>query len=356
MVQEIARTIVFILGYFIVTVSLVPLIRNDNWIFRIFEYPRAQKLFINIILLSVFVFIADWNSLHSVIFAALLGANALYLFYQIFPYTILSQRQLKDQKIPAEGRNFKLLICNVYQDNRNVQPCLDCIKDYDPDIVILVETDVWWKEKLASLEEKYPHRIMKPLENTYGMLLYSRLELIDPRVHYLIEEGIPSIHTKVKLPCGELFHLFSVHPQPPVPQENPRSTERDAELLLVAKKAKGCKLPVVVAGDLNDVAWSYTTELFMKTSGLLDPRRGRGFFNTFHAKHWFLRWPLDHIFCSEHFHLTALKRLPSVGSDHFPMFVQLALNHEQRQENAKDKLEADAEDLEVAEEKIEKAQ
>ncbi|HEU5148333.1 MAG TPA: endonuclease/exonuclease/phosphatase family protein [Chryseosolibacter sp.] len=355
MTLQIARIIVFVLGYFIVTVSLIPLIRNDNWIFRIFEYPRAQKLFINVFLLVTFFFIADWNASHSIVFACLLSANALYLFYQVFPYTFFSKRQLKDQKVPAEGRHFKLLICNVYQDNRDASRCLGCIEQYDPDIIILVETDSWWKNQLSHLEKKYKYTVMKPLENTYGMLLYSRLKLVEPEVRFLVESDIPSIRTKVRLPSGELFQLYSVHPQPPVPQENPRSTERDAELLLVAKEAKTCKLPVVVAGDLNDVAWSYTTELFMKISGLLDPRRGRGFYNTFHAYHWFLRWPLDHIFCSEHFHLTDLQRLPMVGSDHFPMYVELALNHERKRENARDQLKADAEDVEVAEEKIEKA-
>ena len=354
MALEISRIIVYVLGYFIIGVSLVPLIRNDNWIFRIFEYPRAQKLFINVILLSIHVLIADWQVTHAVVFALLMGANACYLFYQVFPYTILSRHQMKGTKTIDKDKHFKLLVCNVYQDNRKTEGCLRCIRENDPDIIILVETDSWWKSQLASLEEVYPHRVLKPLDNTYGMLLYSKLELIEPAVKYLVEDDIPSIHTKIRLPSGDLFHLYSVHPEPPVPQENPRSTERDAELLIVAKQAKGCQLPVIVAGDLNDVAWSYTTELFMKVSGLLDPRRGRGFFNTFHARYWFLRWPLDHVFCSRHFQLFNLKRLDAMGSDHFPILIELELNHEDQAENSKEELHADDEEQEVAEEKIEK--
>ena len=352
---EVARIIIFVLGYFIVSVSLVPLIRNDNWMFRIFEYPRAQKLFINVSLLLLFVIAADWQDQHSLIFVSLLGANSLYLFYQVFPYTFLGKYQMKGHKSPVRDRRFKLLVCNVYQHNREPNRCLNCINEYWPDTVILVETDEWWKAQLSALEKEYPYKVMKPLDNTYGMLLYSRLELINPQVKYLVEEGVPSIHTKVKLPSGDLFELYCVHPQPPVPQENPRSTERDAELLLIAKQAKKCKSPVIVAGDLNDVAWSYTTELFMKISGLLDPRRGRGFFNTFHAKHWFLRWPLDHVFCSKHFQLVDMKRLPDIGSDHFPIFVDLELNHKKSADNAKEQMDADGDDKEMAEEKINKA-
>src|SRR5690606_26439446 len=178
--------------------------------------------------------------------------------------------------------------------------------------------------------------------------------LVDPQVKFLVDPEVPSIHTRVRLPSGDLFHLYCLHPQPPVPQENPRSTERDAEILTIAKEAKKCKLPVVVAGDLNDVAWSYTTELFLKTSGLLDPRRGRGFFNTFHAHHWFLRWPLDHIFCSKHFQLVNLKRLRPIGSDHFPILVQLVLAGDDTSHNEREQMHADKEELEQAEEKIRK--
>jgi endonuclease/exonuclease/phosphatase (EEP) superfamily protein YafD len=90
--------------------------------------------------------------------------------------------------------------------------------------------------------------------------------------------------------------------------------------------AAGCQrvkklgdVPVIVAGDLNDVAWSRTTHLFQRTGGLLDPRVGRGFFNTFDTRSRLTRVPLDHVFASRHFLLVELRRLPDIGSDHFPI-------------------------------------
>lgn len=59
-------------------------------------------------------------------------------------------------------------------------------------------------------------------------------------------------------------HFFGVHPRPPAPSESVTSTEKDQELLLIAKRVRALQKPVIVAGDLNDVAWSYTTELFQK--------------------------------------------------------------------------------------------
>ena len=110
-----------------------------------------------------------------------------------------------------------------------------------------------------------------------------------------------------------------------LPTENEYSTERDAELLRIARECENEKDPVIVAGDLNDVAWSYTTERFIRISGLVDPRRGRGVFATFHAKYFFMRWPLDHIFCSGNFRLIRMKRMRNIGSDHFPVSIRMVL-------------------------------
>ena len=52
---------------------------------------------------------------------------------------------------------------------------------------------------------------------------------------------------------------------------------------------------------------------------------GRGLFSTFHANHALLRYPLDHVFHSPDVALISLGRLGHVGSDHFPMRVEVAL-------------------------------
>jgi endonuclease/exonuclease/phosphatase (EEP) superfamily protein YafD len=349
---ELSKILIISFGYLLLVISILPLIRLDHWFFRIFEYPRLQKLTFNILLLFGFVYIYELESLHDSLFSALLTLNAGYLSFQVYPFTVVAQKQMINTVNHHPDSSISLFIGNVFQYNRKAKEYLESVMSTDPDVIMLVETDSWWAKQAEIFNETHPYQLLVPLENTYGMILYSKFELIDGQVKYLVDDGIPSVHTCIKLPSGEKISFHGLHPTPPVPGENPRSTERDKEILVVAKASKKSNLPVIVAGDLNDVAWSYTTQLFSKVSGLLDPRRGRGFFNTFHAKYRLFRYPLDHIFCSTDFTLIDIKRMPNCGSDHFPMFIRL--QYEPRAATIQNEPLADAGELELAEEKINK--
>lgn len=105
---------------------------------------------------------------------------------------------------------------------------------------------------------------------------------------------------------------------------------------LTAQVARNSKLPVILTGDFNDLAWSQTTSLFQEVSGLLDPWIGRGFFNTYNANSWIMRWPLDHLFLSEEFGLLHIERGNHIKSDHFPLFAEFNLEKDKAYEQRKD--------------------
>ncbi|GJM30205.1 MAG: endonuclease [Cyclobacteriaceae bacterium] len=272
-----------------------------------------------------------------------------YMSYFIYPYTFLASPQVLSTD-PDPERSISLLTANVFQGNRDAQPCIELIKQKDPDLVLLLETDQWWVDRIAVIENQYPYKVTVPLDNAYGMALYSKIPMINPKVEYLMEKKVPSIHVALELPYGKTIKLHCLHPKPPSPTEKDTSIPRDAELMLVAKLTGFNDYPTIVAGDLNDVAWSHTTRLFQRVSGLLDPRKGRGFFNTFHAKIPIFRWPLDHVFHSNDFKLVAIERLPDIGSDHFPIYINL--QYQKTAEQQQDEPTADRQDQKEATEKI----
>ncbi len=313
-----------VISILLIIAVFISLIKNDYWLFKVFEYPRLQKIVIVVLVLGGWSFYWPLPLLLYKLMVAALCACLVYLFYKVMPYTVISKKEMLPVKAGDKMNEIKIFAANVLQTNLQFDRMLQQITSCDPDVIFLLETNKAWEEGLKPLKKGYPYRLAQPQENTYGLLFYSRFEIEEDQINFLVKDDVPSIQAIVHLPSGQRVQIWGLHPEPPVPGENRYSTAKDKELMKVALKVKECKLPCFVFGDLNDVAWSYTTEMFRKTSGLLDPRRGRGFYSTFSAHHWFIRFPLDYIFCSEHFGLIEMKRMPKNGSDHFAAFTHLA--------------------------------
>jgi endonuclease/exonuclease/phosphatase (EEP) superfamily protein YafD len=335
-----------LLSLALVFCTAVTLLSSDAWWIRVFDFPRIQITVLFMLILTGYALLRLFGRLliWEYALAGLVGVALIWQLIYIAPYTILYPKQMSDSLAEDDSNRISLLIYNVLYDNREVAALRDLIRDTNPDLILLSEPTQWWLEQLDSLEEEYPYTLFQPQENHYGKLLYSRLELIDPEIRFLIDPEVPSILTGVRLRSGTVVTLFGAHPRPPglkrpdsendadskeeAGEENEGEREdsdmRDAELLSIAREVGELgDIPVIVAGDFNDVAWSRTTHLFQRTSGLLDPRVGRGFINTFNSRSRLMRYPLDHVFASRHFLLEDLRRLPDIGSDHFPILVVL---------------------------------
>lgn len=346
------KIVLIVIGLLGIATTLLPLVRSDSWWVRIFDFPRLQITVALVLALGLYL-IFGWpiGSADNIFLIALAGCLA-HQGYMMFPYTRLAKKQVQWSLDSTDESTLTLLFANVLQENRNADGLTQIVKEADPDILLTVETDDWWAAQLEEFKTTHPHFVLQPQDDTYGMLLYSKLKLIGATVKFLVEDNVPSVHAQVELRSGKMVEIRCLHPPPPFPTVDEQSTERDAELLIVGKELKKLDGPAIVFGDLNDVAWSRTNYLFQDISGLLDPRIGRGFYNTFHAKYPFMRFPLDHCFHSNHFRLVDFRRLAYYGSDHFPVFIKLSYEPDAAAEQ--DELQADQSQQEEADEKIEK--
>lgn len=314
-----------VFGAIAVFFTFLPYIPIDYWWIRVFDFPHFQLTLLTLIALLAYFIRFDIKSRNDYLFVVVLISCFLFQSSKIYPYTQLAAYEVKNSTESNPNKTLKIFTANVLQKNEHTQKLLAEIKRYDADIMLFTETNQRWKGViLKTINTDYKYREEIPLDNTYGMLLYSKFPLINSQVKFIVDDSIPSIHALVKLPSGDTVQIFGIHPTPPVPTHNMSSTDRDAEMMKIALKSLDAKYPVIVVGDFNDVAWSESTSLFQKVSGLLDIRKGRGFFNTYNADHFIFRWPLDHIFVSEHFRVITVERGKDIDSDHFPIFVNLS--------------------------------
>ncbi len=339
-----------LLTAFFAVSTVLPFLPVAHGIVRIGDFPRQQVLAISLAVLALILVLSPTGPTWDVI-AVVLAAVALVQAWHVVPFTPLVRRQTVDAKPEETGEPFRLIACNVKMSNRNYADLVGLLEREDPDLIVLMEVDRAWADALATFLSDYRTVVDKALENSYGMILASKFELSDTEAGYLLTDGVPSVITTVTMPEGSTFRLYSIHPEPPVPT---RGTEgRDGETALVALRVRDEELPVLVTGDLNDVAWSGTTRRFRRISGLLDPRIGRKVFSTFDARYPLIRWPLDHLFHSAEFRLKGMRRLPPCGSDHFPVMFDMLLTPREKAESEPD--EANGSDMHRARELVREA-
>jgi endonuclease/exonuclease/phosphatase (EEP) superfamily protein YafD len=304
--------------------------KHPHWYIRLWDFPRVlvALLATTVAVPYAILFHARWWDWLIVAGLAVVVARQLYM---IFPYTPIAPKRVKPSDRPAGHDSLRLLISNVLRENEQHDLWLKIVRDSDPDVIVAVEVNETWDAAIRPLERDWPNVIRRVQENYYGMVLYSRLKLAQTEVRFIVQKDVPSIHATIVLRDGQQVRLHAMHPRPPEPMNDQDSAPRDAELVTLGKEIDKHQrtLPTIVCGDLNDVAWSFTTQLFLRLSKLLDPRMGRGMYNSFKADSRVWRFPLDHVFHSDEFKLIDLRVCDYVGSDHFPVLIELSCQPDQ---------------------------
>jgi endonuclease/exonuclease/phosphatase (EEP) superfamily protein YafD len=323
---------ILILSMVVIVGTFLPMIPTHAGIVRICDFPRPQILVAGLIALGGLVLVQNWTHWTFWVPAILLMMAILVQASRIAPYTALAPTQTRAPDPDRRRTAITLLIANVRQENRQAGDLVKLIESHDPDICFLVEIDDWWAEQLEPIATRYSHVTLLPQDNGYGLLFMTRFPIKSCIIRRLVKPEIPSLKVFLTLPNGHPVQFYGLHPEPPGPIQD--AEDRDAELLIVAREIGSEGRASIVAGDLNDVAWSRTNASFQRLSKALDPRRGRGFYSTFHADYRLARWPIDHLFHTSEFATETLDILPHFGSDHLPVFSRLTVLEESNHDTA----------------------
>jgi endonuclease/exonuclease/phosphatase (EEP) superfamily protein YafD len=324
------QVLLILIGLWLISGTVLNFSKHPHWYIRAWDFPRVGVAALAAavgIVYAIFFRARWWDGM----FLASLGFVLARQLYMIYPYTPIARKTVQRSDRPPGDESIRLLMSNVLMENREHERWLKVVRESDPDVIVAVEVDAAWDAAIRPLERDYPHVVRQAQDNYYGMVLYSRLKLEEATVRFLVQDDVPSIHATVRLRNGQGIRVHALHPRPPEPLNDQDSAPRDAELVLMGKEIDEHErgVPTIVCGDLNDVAWSNTTKLFLRLSKLLDPRVGRGMYNSFNANSRLFRFPLDHVFHSDEFKLVDLRVCEHVGSDHFPVLIELSCQPEQ---------------------------
>ena len=196
------------------------------------------------------------------------------------------------------------------------------IERFQPDIVILEEINPRWRTELADLPTKYPHHLHDIRSDNFGIWVLSKYPLIEERVVYWGPARVPTIIFQYRV--GEaLVDVVATHPMSPGSAKGARW--RDEQLRAIAKHYENTPNPLIIVGDLNTTSFAPTFKDVAQQLDLKDSRLGFGLQNSWPAWTWNpFMISLDHCLVSQRLYVTCRALGDNVGSDHLPVYVEVA--------------------------------
>ena len=287
-----------------------------GWWFDLASHFRVQYCAVQLLCVVLCLFLRKKKILIVTLIFLLLNISQILPLY--FPSTTSINKNLEDIS------KIKILIMNVHTENTEYEKVAQYIDSVNPDILALEEINQRWFEKLSKVLEKFPYKKFVVRGDNFGIGLFSKIPPNNMTVQYYGEVGVPSILANFSMRNKPVDVLFT-HPVPPASQNY--FHWRNEQLSEIASLRSQFNDNLIVVGDLNTTSWSYYFKNFLAKMKLQDSRQGYGIQTSWPAMMPVLGITIDHCLISSNFYVLNRKIGPDIGSDHYPVYVELGLKH-----------------------------
>lgn len=281
------------------------------WLFDLFSHFRVQYLF-GLTAVALLLF-----------FLRSRKAAACYAIVAVSNLAVILPSYFGDPGEPGDHPlQLRAMLLNVNTSSGDPVRVARMVNETGPQILVLEEISARWMVELRETLQAFPNSCVRSREDNFGIGLYSKFPLSNARVLNIGEAQLPSILADVTVETTTLA-VIATHPPPPIGARYSRW--RNSQLNLIPDHLPKNGSPILLLGDLNVSRWSPHFRRLLKRTGLRDSSKGRGVQPSWPADNPLLSIPIDH--CLHSPKVKIIKRTigPDVGSDHYPLIVDIAL-------------------------------
>ena len=303
----------------LILASLATLVARTWWAFDLFTHFRLQYVVTAVMLCLLAIVLAAYPTAVVLAGIAIMHGFAMRALWLGGGPTAV-----------GPGLRLRIISINVEDSNPTPEKVADFLRAAAADLVVLVDAQrSGWRPVLLTIAAHYAHRTPEGWRDGAPVILFSRYSILRGSVVRPLGGRRPYLSAEIVAGDRHLT-VRGVHPASPSARRGWDSRLRDRQLAHIADSLDGTEQPVVVAGDFNVSPWSPHFRDLLAATALRNAADGHGSISTWPL--WFApaRIPIDHILVSRSIAVTAIKRGPFVGSDHFPVIADLQLDAERR--------------------------
>ncbi|MEI6892462.1 MAG: endonuclease/exonuclease/phosphatase family protein, partial [Pontiella sp.] len=153
----------------LIIVTLFSFLGRVHWILDLFSHFRVQYLQLALLLVGICLWIRRNTC------AAALVAVAVLNYAFILPLYVGKPSVPKATPVRA-------MLMNIHAYNGNPARVIAAITNANPDLLVLEEVTPRWASALSQLISTYPHHILEPQADCFGLMLLSRYPLAHSKI------------------------------------------------------------------------------------------------------------------------------------------------------------------------------
>jgi endonuclease/exonuclease/phosphatase (EEP) superfamily protein YafD len=225
-------------------------------------------------------------------------------------------------EIHADRPGLRIISFNLLSSNEEYAAVIDYIRSADADLVFLHEASRPWEAAISQAGLDYEFIRARSDDIIFGTIVLARDEV--EAVSYGFAETQPRAVGLTYFPDNwpVSVDVLSVHTHSPTTRD--RAALRDAQLDFAAGWAADREGAYLVVGDLNATPWSAPFRHLVSAGHLQNSQSGFGLQPSFPVDQLaVLRVPIDHLVHSDVLSVRDRKLGPDLGSDHFPLLVEV---------------------------------